>query len=246
MKATCPTWLLPEDQWQMVMLFRSVLPLCVAVILGTSCESLTPPDTVNDLYWEVFDQRRNRYEIDEGDTVTIKLFDAEKEQLREQFLTILPDGRSDPFFMPAYRFSGKTIPEVEEDIVEFVKGVERNAEVSIVVLPGPQTVYVGGQVERPGSVVLTPDMTFDEALAVVGGIRVTADSDYVLLRRPYHDPLHPDRFRLDVNDTSADIFLLPSDEIYVQRTAWAGAVMYIREYIFGILPPGLGWLSAAL
>ena len=168
MKAKCPTWLLPEDQWQMVMFFRSVLPLFVAVILGTSCESLTAPDTVNDLYWDVFDQRRNRYEIDEGDTVTIKLFDAEKEQLREQFLTILPDGRSDPFFMPNYRFSGKTIPEVEEDIVEFVKGVERNAEVSIVVLPGPQTVYVGGQVERPGSVVLTPDMTFDEALAVVG------------------------------------------------------------------------------
>ena len=85
-----------------------------------------------------------------------------------------------------------------------MRTLDQADDVSISVQPGPESVYVAGQVENPITLVYTTDMTLAEALAQVGGIRVTADSDYVLLRRPYHDPLHPDRFRLDVNDTSAD------------------------------------------
>jgi protein involved in polysaccharide export with SLBB domain len=165
----------------------------------------------------------------------------ELEPLDAQSFLILDDGRSDPFFMTNYRFAGKTIPEIEADLKVLLKEETslQNTEperLSITVVPAGELVYMTGQFERPGPVALRIGMTVKEAIASVLGMRITGDTDYALLRRPFRDPVHPETFRVDLNDYTEDIVLLPGDEVYLGRTFLYAVVEYLREYLFGIIP----------
>ncbi len=102
-----------------------------------------------------------------------------------------------------------------------------------------------GEFERPGPLPLTVKMTIQEAISAAGGMKVTGDTDWALLRRPYSNHEEPDLFRVDLNDQTEDIFLLPGDQIVLNRTFLASVVLYVREYIFGFLPPGI-WSLAYL
>ena len=73
---------------------------------------------------------------------------------------------------------------------------------------------------------------------------VTADTDWALLRRPFLDPKNPDIFRIDLNDQTESIILLPGDQIVVGRTFLGTVVIYLREYLFGWVPSSLGWIAA--
>ena len=44
------------------------------------------------------------------------------------------------------------------------------------------------------------------------------------------------RYRIDLNDESEEIFLLPGDQIILERNFAAGVINYLREFIFGVIP----------
>ncbi len=217
---------------------RLTLWILGLAVLCTSC-SVTPPQEINKKYRSILEQRRIQYKIKDGDTITIRIYQHTGD-LDEQTLLVLPDGRTDPYFMPNYRVLGKTIPELEADLKSLV-GPEapENAEVSIFVTPRGELVYLYGEFGTafPAPVPLRPDMTLQDALALGHGVRVTADTDYCLLRRPFGNlPGYPDRFRVDLNDFSEEIILLPNDQLHLGRTALATAIIYLREYVFGVVP----------
>lgn len=200
----------------------------------SSC-AVTRPEDINDAYRDVLDQRHNHYTLKEGDTVTIKLYNRPGD-LNQSEVIVLPDGRSDIFFMDSHLFLGKTTAQLEAELKSAVADEVREAEVSIQVKARDEVVYLVGQFERPGAVTLTPRMTLGEAISSIGGLRVTGDTDYALLRRPFRDRQHPDLYRLDLNDEVAQLYLLPNDQILVQRTFLASVVNYIREYITSVFP----------
>ena len=149
--------------------------------------------------------------------------------------------------MSDYKAAGKTIFEIEEEMKAVLKDVEtEDPEISVGVTPRLELVHLHGQFNtlRAVPVELLPDMTLRDAIARAGGFRITADSDYALLRRPYGNPSNPTRFHIDLNDTSEEIFLFPEDEIYLQRNFLASVIAYLREYVFGIIPSAA--YSAAL
>lgn len=233
-------------------LWRSALLGMAA--LSASC-GVTPPREINERYLPLLTERRENYRVKPGDTVTVRFWDIfdEESRLREQTFLILPDGRSDPFFVNEFLFAGKTIAEIEAAVREHYMaageaeevvtqtGERKPLEFSVLVEPAGEVVYVFGELERPVIPIdLRPGMTVQDAIARAGGIRITADSDDVILRRSFgHPPGRPQRYRIDLNDNAEEIILFPDDHIHVEKNLFALIVAYLREYIFGIFPSQL-------
>ncbi len=216
---------------------RVLLSSAALTVLATSC-TISRPEDINAAYREVLDQRFNHYVLKPGDAISVTLYNRQTD-LNQRDLLILPDGRSDLFFMDNHSFVGKTVSEVEAELRAQTAGEIQNvAEVMIQVRPKEEVAYFIGQFERPGTVPLTTKMTLHEAISSVGGTNILGDTDYALLRRPYKDPRHPELFRIDLNDEVEELFLLPGDQVILGRTFLAGLIGYLREYVFGIIPGG--------
>jgi protein involved in polysaccharide export with SLBB domain len=225
----------------------SLLTLLTGVAaLATSC-AVNLPEEVNGAYKDVLDYRHNHYQLKAGDKVSITLYNRQTD-LSQKDVLVLPDGRSDLFFMDNHLLVGKTVGELEAELKARIASEVRDPEVSIQVTPKDDVAYLVGQFERPGTVTLTTKMTLAEAISSVGGARITGDTDWVLLRRQYRDARHPDLFRIDINDEAEQIFLLPGDQVVLNRTFFASVINYMREYIFGIFPGAspLTYLSPAV
>jgi protein involved in polysaccharide export with SLBB domain len=136
---------------------------------------------------------------------------------------------------------GLTPPEIEHLIVERSSTKLRNPEVSVVVTKiGEQHVYVGGEVGKPGYVVLTPNMTPLQAVLEVGGFRTTAKLDSVLILTPGPDN-HFVAARLDMKQVVDSgvperVRLHPNDVLYVPRTTIADLDIVVDQYVRGLIP----------
>jgi protein involved in polysaccharide export with SLBB domain len=196
----------------------------------------TPPREINEKYKSVLEQRAEQYAIKDGDVIDIDYWNEAAADLEQAGRNVLPDGRSDLFFLDNHSVLGKSVPALEAEIKEAVKGQFQSPEVSIRVTPRLEEVVLTGEFERPGAIRLDRKMTLNDAIARAGGIRITAAPWAATLRRPYHDPAHPDVFTIDLLDDSEEIYLLPGDHIDLDRNVAALIVRIINEYIFGIIP----------
>ena len=147
---------------------------------------------------------------------------------------------------------GETIEEFEtmyrESLSKYLTADALNRlEIQVQVQPAPELVYILGEFRsvRVNPIELRPGMTLQEAISAAGGLNILGDTDWALLRRPYRDAVHPELYRIDLNDWNEEIVLLPDDQIVLQKNYLAMLIEYIREYIFGFLPTtSLGALGA--
>ena len=102
-----------------------------------------------------------------------------------------------------------------------------------------QTVYVLGEVQRPGAVHLSPDMTFLDALSQAGGPTRDASTGKIRLVRPSAGierdmPLA----NFVKGGASPNVALRDGDVIYVPRTGVAKV-----GYLLQQLSPAVGWMT---
>jgi protein involved in polysaccharide export with SLBB domain len=203
------------------------------VVLSAGCQSAAPPHTVNDTYQEALIRRRTEYRIKPGDVIKVSFYGETK---FDQELLVLPDGRTDPYFMNNTLVAQSTVAQLEEEIKRHYANEVRNPEIKIQVTPAKETIYLQGAVKTPGVQDFTLNMTLSQVLARAGGYLDTASIDDVILRRSVNDPRKPDIFVIDLNDESEEIMMLPDDHVWVCRTWWIVVRDYLREYIWGMLP----------
>lgn len=223
---------------------RAFVPLA-GLVACVSC-SVVPPQEINQEYRDVIERRRTDYLLGPGDTLTVRVFRQEGD-LGQQTATVRPDGKIDLFYLHDAEVRGKTVPELQVLLQRAAvrAGLETTPDVTIDVLPKQPQIYLTGQFEKPGPVNLEPGMTVQDAIALGGGVRITADSDYVILRRSYGAELgRSNWYRIDVNDYEEEIILLPGDHIWAERNFAAVIVAYLREFVFGIIP-GNVWAAGA-
>lgn len=91
------------------------------------------------------------------------------------------------------------------------------------------TVMFLGQVQKTGSVPIRRNMTFRDAMGLIGGVTVEADTEKVTIKREgTPEPLRIDYKRAMDGDPSADLVLQPGDTVYVPQietaffTIWGG------------------------
>lgn len=115
-----------------------------------------------------------------------------------------------------------------------------HAEVSVsLVEASAKSVYVAGEVQKPGVVPYVTGMTLSQALAAAGGFLITADDDDVRVLR--NQPMAgPHTYRVNVEQTlyesGPDFLLLPGDVVFAQTSGIADVGNWVELYIRRVLP----------
>jgi polysaccharide export outer membrane protein len=121
-------------------------------------------------------------------------------------------------YIGAVKAAGETTAGVTEAIREayVTKKIYNSVDVSVSVTE--RYVYVGGEVEKPGRIVWTPDLTAAKAIQAAGGFTLYAKEDRVSVVR--NQNLYPIDIKLAQRDPSQDPRLEPGDSIQVSRSAF--------------------------
>lgn len=178
------------------------------------------------------------YRIQAGDELHVRF--TYQPEANEQ-VPVRPDGRIALATTGELEVVGMTPRELERVIEEKSARRLRDPEVVVVVTKiAERRVYVGGEVLKPGFVVLQPEMTPLQAVLQSGGFRITAKADSVLLLTPGPDGKFS-AARMDMQQVVEDgvaerVRLHPGDVVYVPRT-WIGDMNVVVDlYVRGLIP----------
>jgi len=177
------------------------------------------------------------YRIELGDTLHVRFL--YQPDMSEE-VPVRPDGRISLASTGELEVVGLTPTELEKLIVERSQSHLRNPEVTVVITKlGERRVYIGGEVAKPGYVVLVPNMTPLQAIVEVGGFKTTAKLDSVMLITPGADgSFSAARLNMQqvVDGVPERVRLHTNDVVYVPRTWVADMGIVVDQYVRGLIP----------
>ncbi|WP_414664120.1 polysaccharide biosynthesis/export family protein [Horticoccus sp. 23ND18S-11] len=151
-----------------------------------------------------------------GDSLTIALqgvpdASTNSVQIDEQGLISLP-------FIGMLPVAGLSTAELSQRIREtyITKKIYMTVDVSVSVTE--RFIYVGGEVQRPGRIVWTPDLTVAKAIQSAGGFTLYAKETAVNLVREKN--AYPIDVKLAQKNPAQDPRLMPGDSLQVSRSAF--------------------------
>jgi len=189
------------------------------------------------------------YRLRPGDEIEIKFF--YHPGLNER-LIIGPDGKISLQLIDQILVAGLTTSQLDELLTREYDKYLVNVSVSVIarVYSGLK-VYVGGEVGRPGFYSLAGNMTVLQSIFAAQGFRATAKPENVILVRkgPESRPL---AMAIDLGPVISgeqlenDIYLMPSDIVYVPKTWISKAGDFVDQYLRRVLfvdaiISGVGW-----
>jgi polysaccharide export outer membrane protein len=121
------------------------------------------------------------YRLTAGDKLRIEVY---KDNQLSQSLQVRPDGKITLPLVGDVAAAGHTSVELRDAIVASLKEYMGNPVVTVIVTEAsPQVVYVTGEVNKPGALTLTGQMSILQALAMAGGFTDFADKKNILIKR---------------------------------------------------------------
>jgi len=220
--------------------------LCLILVLSTvSCAYFERPDpkmipapkaTPDSAYLPA------TYLLTPGDLLDVRFF--YNEELNDR-LPVRPDGMITLQLIGDVRAAGVAPSDLGKHLnTEFAKFLPHPNVAIIVKEYTPQQVFVGGEVERPGSVVVHGALTTTQAILERGGAKMSARLGHVVLVR-YEGPGEMSIHVLDLKKVMkgdvADTMLRPYDVIYVPKTPIAQLGQFVEQYINNIVPDSVSF-----
>jgi polysaccharide export outer membrane protein len=121
-------------------------------------------------------------------------------------------------YIGAVKAAGQTPGGLTQEIREAYVSKKIYTSVDISVSVTERYVYVGGEVEKPGRIVWTPDLTASKAVEAAGGFTLYAKEDRVAVVR--NQILYNLDIKLARKSPSQDPRLEPGDSVQVARSAF--------------------------
>jgi polysaccharide export outer membrane protein len=183
--------------------------LTVALLLG-ACASRDATPAAPSLIPEAGSTAQLR----PGDSLTVALQgvpdpSTNNVQIDEQGLISLP-------FIGSVKAAGATLAELSQRVRETYLGRRIYTAVDVSIVVTERFIYVGGEVQRPGRIGWTPDLTVAKAIQAAGGFTLYAKENAVSLVR------NQTAYSVDVKaarrDPSRDPRLVPGDSLQVPRS----------------------------
>jgi protein involved in polysaccharide export with SLBB domain len=224
---------------------RAFTPVIVflAMSLGVPGPNLRGGDATSDQPFsgtptENIPTPESRYRLKAGDIIEIRFFFHP--ELSDQ-VQVRPDGWLSLPLVGDIQFAGRTVAEAEAALEEVYEGDLRNPSISIQIRGyGAQTIYVTGEVLRPGMQSLVSDKTLMGAIGEAGGISHTGHRKKVLVIRKGDDglPVLTEVRLVDRGDPTADSMMLlqPQDVVIVPESKIARADRWIDQNIRKLIP----------
>jgi polysaccharide export outer membrane protein len=166
-------------------------------------------------------------------------------------VTVRPDGAASLPRIGDVLVAGLSTAEVDSVLAILYADifVEPNITVGVKKVAGNQ-VHILGQVQRPGSYPMVPNMTALQAVASAGGFAVDASKgSVVVLRRTGENSLITRKLDLDravqTGAATQDVFLRRYDIVYVERSTIGNINLFVDRFFAKMIPiPALylaGW-----
>ncbi|NUO79760.1 polysaccharide export protein [candidate division KSB1 bacterium] len=156
---------------------------------------------------------------------------------------VRPDGRITLQEIGELYVLDLTAAEIDRIITEAYSKNLHTPEVTVFVRNfAGRSVYVLGEVDKPGRIDLMPNMTVLQALAAAGGTIRGAKMNSVVVLRPGSDG-KLQAMRLDLNrgaiqnGLAQDQILLPQDLVFVPKTFIANVNEFLTQIYDGLFPP---------
>ena len=180
------------------------------------------------------------YRIVPYDQISVR-FPYHPEQDPKAMVLVQPDGNVNLDAVGTIKAAGLTPDELGKLILEKVASRLRDPQVAVTIVQyAPRKVFVGGEVNQPGPVLIQEGMTPLQAIFDRGGFKDTAQRDSVVLIRDAGSE-SPQIGRIDVftsleNGKPEIITLLTNDVIYVPMSGIGRINTWVRQHLKEILP----------
>ncbi len=180
-------------------------------------------------------------------TVTVREFNTKMEELQRamsqpingqaRLVTILPDGQISLPLVNDMRAEGLTVPEVAQLANDQYRRVFPEMKVSVLLREiFGNMVFVDGEVAKPGVFTTKSRVTVQQAIALAGGTKETAEPRTVLVVSKAPDGKFISRTTDLTKLTSGTDFLLqPNDLVYVPMSTIARADIWVDQNIKKLL-----------
>lgn len=157
------------------------------------------------------------YTIGAEDVINIAVW---KEPDFSSTVPVRPDGRISIALIGDVQAAGKTPTQLADDITVLLKKYVSEPRVTVMVTTmNSRRAFLLGEVNRPGPIVMTPDMTVLQAIAAAGGPTAYANSKkaYVLRTENGRQTKIPFNYKEAIKGDSPEqnIVLKPGDTIVV-------------------------------
>ena len=173
-----------------------------------------------------------------GDVLEIRFFNTPE---LNQTQTVRPDGKIALPLIHEVNVEGRTVPELRSHLENMYTPHLKYPDVTVVVRSlHSNKIYVGGEVNSPGTIELTGRLTALEAVMQAGGFNeTTARKQSVVLVR--HTKTERYGYKLNLRaamkgSAREEIMLEPYDIIYVPRKNIVHVNTWIDQYIDDLIP----------
>jgi protein involved in polysaccharide export with SLBB domain len=193
-----------------------------------------------------------KYVILPDDTLQIRyVFHPEM----NQEAVVQPDGKIAAALAGQVTAAGMTTAKLEELLKQRTSDQLRNPEVVVNISKfAERTIYIGGEVAKPGMVRYRKGLTPLQAVIASGGFLDSARADSVVLIRGGDSPNDFISRKLNLNEAVTDavkepLFLAPQDVVYVPKTGIAEANLWVKQNITDLMPflfPSVGSATGIL
>ncbi|MBI3887361.1 MAG: polysaccharide export protein [Opitutae bacterium] len=151
-----------------------------------------------------------------GDSLSISLLGIPEPinsgvQIDEQGTVRLP-------YIGSVTAAGLTLSELSQTIRDAYLTKKYFTQLDVSVAVTERYVYIGGEVQRPGRIVWSPDLTLAKAIQSAGGFTLYAKETKVMLSRDRKS--YDFDVRLAQRNPDEDPLLFPGDSIQVARSAF--------------------------
>ncbi|MBW2642851.1 MAG: polysaccharide biosynthesis/export family protein [Deltaproteobacteria bacterium] len=178
------------------------------------------------------------YLIQPGDQLDIKFF--YNPEINET-VTVRPDGKISLQLVDEVQASGLKPSQLDEILTkEYAQELKKPMITVIVKSFGGQRIFVGGEVNRQGLIMLAGNMTPLQAVLNSGGFKETANPESAIIIRKGTDN-RPVPIAMNLMDAmqgktgKADFLLQPDDIVFVPKSAIAKANKFVNQYIEDLL-----------
>ncbi|HIJ95415.1 MAG TPA: polysaccharide export protein [Desulfuromonadales bacterium] len=185
------------------------------------------------------EEKITHYIIQPGDLLEIKIFNVPE---LNDTVRVYPDGSVSFRLIGNFNAAGMTLTEFEKTLNDRLKVKVVNPEITVFLREcANMRAFVGGEVDKPQLILLTSKTDLLQAILAVGGPKVTAKLDSVILIRRGIDNI----VKGEVINLAAYIngipgaesrYLLPNDVIVVPKTGIAEVNLLVDQYINKLIP----------
>lgn len=180
------------------------------------------------------------YRLQVDDELTVKVFQHSEV---DESVRVLPDGTISVPLANRVQAEGITVDELRKQLTKAYASYFRNPQVSVIVRTvANRTIFVGGEVVRPGLVPLSGRMTALRAVLQAGGFKPTAQTDSVyLIRNDGKNQAVASRLNLKevFEKGKADQVLQSFDVVYVPMSKIAKVDKFVDQYLRQAIPVNL-------